>query len=34
MWHAYLIIEFTGLLIALVVAFVMSLRVGAWRRTR
>jgi hypothetical protein len=33
MWHIYLIIEGAGLILALVVAFVMSLRVGAWRRT-
>ncbi len=34
MLHTILVIDFAGLLIALAVAFVMSLRVGAWRRTR
>lgn len=33
MWHTYLIAEFAGLLAALVVASVISLRIGAWRRT-
>jgi len=33
MWHIYWIIEGTGLLLALAVASVMSLAVGAWRRT-
>jgi hypothetical protein len=30
--HTFLVIDFIGLLIALAVAFVMSLRMGAWRR--
>jgi hypothetical protein len=38
MWHTSLVIwqvtEVAGLLIALAVAFVMSLRTGAWRKTR
>jgi hypothetical protein len=29
--HTFLVIDFTGLLIVLAVAFVMSLRMGAWR---
>lgn len=30
--HTFLVIDFIGLLIALAVAFVMSLRMGAWRK--
>lgn len=30
---ALLVIDFAGLLAALVVAFLVSLRIGAWRRT-
>jgi hypothetical protein len=30
--HTYLIIEGTGLLIALAAAFTVSLRIRAWRR--
>lgn len=32
LWHVYLIVEGAGLLVALAVAFILSLRVGAWRR--
>jgi hypothetical protein len=32
MWHAYLTVEFAGLLIALVAGLVISLRIGAWRK--
>jgi hypothetical protein len=32
--HTLLVIDFFGLLIALVVAFLVSRRTGAWRRTR
>lgn len=30
--HTFLVVDFWVLLAALVVAFVMSLRMGAWRR--
>ena len=37
MWHtlldAWQITELTGLILALAVAFALSLRTGAWRRT-
>ena len=34
MWHAYLILEFALLAAALIAAFAVSLRIGAWRRDR
>jgi len=32
--HTLLVIDFFGLLAALVVAFLISRRIGVWRRTR
>jgi hypothetical protein len=34
MWHDLLVVDFAGLLAALLIAFVLSLLFGAWRRRR